>query len=210
MDTLKKINRYIFVLLVVLAIGMIGFSVYSLLIPSDAPDAGQSKLGFLWSMWHTIFFLVLLLSSFLVYKFWDKLFPANTPLAILLLGFSFFFSFVTFMFGWISLLGLYGMIFALIVSIVLAIVNYVYMFNKGAGELHIWLTISKIILVSITLIVFINALLTRNFSGMAVSLSCVGLLMIVLGVEEFQKKSKVFFVLSIVAAFFLFLIAIQM
>jgi hypothetical protein len=136
-ETLKKVNKYIFLFLVVLAVAVIGFSVYSLLIPSDAPDAGQSKLGFGWTMFHTIFLLSLLILSFLLYKFWNKFFLANIPLAIVLLGFYFFFIIITIMTGWTFLLALSGAIFALICAICLMIGNYVYVLiddYRGAKE----------------------------------------------------------------------------
>jgi hypothetical protein len=208
---LKKVNTYLFLCLVALAIGMIGFSLYSLLVPSDAPDAAQSKLLFWWSMWHTLILFALVVLSLFLYKFWDRFFLFNVPLAIVLLGFYFFFPFVTFMGGWISFVGFYGLIFALTTAILLTITNCVYTFIQDAGQLNIWLTIGKIMFSSILLLLlYINSLLTKDFSTKAYFAVCLGILMIILGVEELQKKSKVFFILSLITAFFLFAVAIQM
>jgi hypothetical protein len=211
METIKKINTYIFFFHVVLAVAVIGIVVYSLLIPGDAPDTGQSRLGFLWSMWHTFFLIILLFLSFLLHTFWEKLFPANTPLAIVLLGFYFSFPFITFTGGWVSLVGFGGVIFALISGVLLAITNYVYFFKKDTGQLNIWLTISEMILASIVLTLFINSLLTDNFSSTsAFSAFFLGLFMLVFGIGELQKKRKGLFVLSIVVAFLLFFAFVQL
>ncbi|GGE70680.1 hypothetical protein [Priestia taiwanensis] len=132
MEMLKKVNKYVLITLIVLAIITLKFAIYSI-----SAKEGLAGFVFLWSMFHTIFLFLFVIFSVLLYKFWSYLFPVNIPLAIVLLGFLYFFLFITFMGGWVVLLGARGLLIASISAVCVMIGNYVYLLidrYRGAKE----------------------------------------------------------------------------
>lgn len=103
---ITNINRGLFIFCLCIGIIMTLYGFNGLDTSADA----QSRIAFHWNVLSTIVLFLLLLGSLFLYKKWQRIFPYNMPLFLLLSGCYYVMFFVTFTVGWIRMLGFVGLV----------------------------------------------------------------------------------------------------
>jgi hypothetical protein len=122
-EQLKSINWGIFIVAVLTAVITAISTIFELSAPilTDTRDGEQSRLEFCWGSIHSFILTAIIIISCLLVPAWNRLFPYNMPIMIILLGFVYALFFLTFTVGWVGVQGMLGFIIAFLLGIFLII-----------------------------------------------------------------------------------------
>ncbi|WP_257351113.1 RND transporter [Pseudalkalibacillus decolorationis] len=124
-NTLKSLNWTVFVILLAISI------ITGLSAMNGLEQAEQSRVAFHWGSFQTLILcLIVVLTSLLTY-FWNRIFPFNVPIALILLGGLYLLFFLTFTIGWVGLLGFMGLLVSLVVGVGLILFHSIYLYIKN-------------------------------------------------------------------------------
>ncbi|KAA0549877.1 RND transporter [Bacillus sp. BGMRC 2118] len=136
----KSVNYFnnIVLIFVLLAAVITTFTtLYDLADPTkyDFGDGAQSRLDFRFGSLHIFLSFIILLLTTLLAIGWKRLFPYNVPIAIILIGFCYVLTFLTFTVGWVGIQGMMGFVIAFLIGILLIIVYLAFnVINKIKGR----------------------------------------------------------------------------
>lgn len=128
----KKINRVILAIVLLLGVGTAIFSLVDLMSTADTAfgEEAQSRIEFSWGLFQTGILIALVIILILLVKGWNRIFPFNVPLAIILFGFYYQLFFLIFTVGWVRLQGMLGLLAALLVGVILIVIYAISILNK--------------------------------------------------------------------------------
>lgn len=128
----KKINRVILAIVLLLGVGTAIFSLVDLMSTADTAfgEEAQSRIEFSWGLFQTGILIALVIILILLVKGWNRIFPFNVPLAIILFGFYYQLFFLVFTVGWVRLQGMLGLLAALLVGVILIVIYAISILNK--------------------------------------------------------------------------------
>ncbi|WP_422124397.1 RND transporter [Planococcus sp. X10-3] len=123
-NSVKKINRIILVVVLLLGVSTIIFTFADLMSTTDTAfgEEAQSRIEFGWSSLQTGILIALAVILLFLVKAWNRLFPFNVPLVIILFGICYQFFFLVFTVGWIGFQGMVGLLAALLLGIILSVI----------------------------------------------------------------------------------------
>lgn len=123
-DAPKTINWLVFTFLILIGV-ITGFS--SMMGLDQAP---QSRFDFSWDSTLAIITVTLFIFSIALGIGWKRLFPFNVPIALMIIGGWYFFIFITFVTGWVGILGMIGLAIGFAAGLLLIILHSVVLFIK--------------------------------------------------------------------------------
>lgn len=128
----KKINRVILAIVLLLGVGTAIFSIVDLMSTADTAfgEEAQSRIEFSWGSFQTGILIALAIVLIFLIIGWKRIFPFNVPLAIILFGFYYQLFFLIFTVGWIRLQGMLGLLAALLVGIILTVIYAISLLNE--------------------------------------------------------------------------------
>lgn len=128
----KTINRVILAIVLLIGVGTAIFSLVDLMSTADTAfgEEAQSRIEFSWGLFQTGILMALVIILILLVIGWNRIFPFNVPLAIVLFGFYYQLFFLIFTVGWIRLQGMLGLLAALLVGIILSVIYAVSRLNE--------------------------------------------------------------------------------
>ncbi|RIW31992.1 RND transporter [Bacillus salacetis] len=128
-ETLRKINWFIFAIVIILGLMMLSEAFQELRDLADSPGGAdaQSRRDFRWDSSSTVLLVVLLSFTSLLLLLWKRIFPFNVPVALILLGFYYLLFFMTFTTGWVGLVGVMGLAAAVLIGVIMIIAYTIYL-----------------------------------------------------------------------------------
>ncbi|MFD1032511.1 RND transporter [Metaplanococcus flavidus] len=123
-SNVRTINRVILAIVLVLGLGTALFTIVDLISTADTAfgEEAQSRYEFGWGLSQTTVLIALAAILILLVIGWNRIFPFNVPLAVILFGFCYQFFFLVFTVGWVGFQGLVGLLAALFLGIILSVI----------------------------------------------------------------------------------------